>query len=88
LGCSCSTVSRTLDRWEQYGEAGLIDRREDNGQAGEERGVKKGGHKPSTATVCLQPFLGDLDFGGRPMGRKELSVPSARAVRCDQRSSP
>jgi transposase len=32
LGCSGSTVSRTLDRWEQYGQAGLIDRREDNGQ--------------------------------------------------------
>ena len=31
LGCSSSTVSRTLDRWEQYGQAGLIDRREDNG---------------------------------------------------------
>jgi len=33
LGCSASTVSRTLDRWEGYGEAGLLDRREDNGQA-------------------------------------------------------
>ena len=31
LGCSPSTVSRTLDRWEWYGQAGLIDRREDNG---------------------------------------------------------
>lgn len=31
LGCSASTVSRTLDRWESYGEAGLVDRREDNG---------------------------------------------------------
>lgn len=33
LGCSAATVSRTLDRWESYGEAGLLDRREDNGQA-------------------------------------------------------
>jgi transposase len=33
LGCCCSTVSRTLDRWEQFGQAGLLDRREDNGQA-------------------------------------------------------
>lgn len=33
LGCTPSTVSRTLDRWEAYGYAGLIDRREDNGQA-------------------------------------------------------
>jgi transposase len=33
LGCSPSTVTRTLDRWEAFGEAGLIDRREDNGQA-------------------------------------------------------
>jgi transposase len=32
LGCSAATVSRTLDRWEAYGEAGLLDRREDNGQ--------------------------------------------------------
>jgi transposase len=33
LGCSPSTVSRTLDRWEAFGEAGLVDRREDNGTA-------------------------------------------------------
>jgi len=32
LGCTASTVSRTLSRWECYGQAGLIDRREDNGQ--------------------------------------------------------
>jgi transposase len=32
LGCCCSTVSRTLDRWEEFGEAGLMDRREDNGE--------------------------------------------------------
>jgi transposase len=32
LGCAASTVSRTLSRWECYGQAGLIDRREDNGQ--------------------------------------------------------
>jgi transposase len=31
LGCTGSTVSRTLSRWELYGQAGLIDRREDNG---------------------------------------------------------
>jgi len=31
--CAISTVSRTLDRYEAWGEAGLIDRREDNGQA-------------------------------------------------------
>ncbi len=31
LGCSSSTVSRTLSRWKTYGQAGLIDRREDNG---------------------------------------------------------
>lgn len=31
LGCSVSTVKRTRTRWRQYGEAGLIDRREDNG---------------------------------------------------------
>jgi transposase len=32
LGCCCATVSRTLGRYEMLGEAGLIDRREDNGQ--------------------------------------------------------
>jgi transposase len=32
MGCCKSTVSRTLDRWERYGHAGLIDRREENGQ--------------------------------------------------------
>jgi transposase len=33
LDCAASTVSRTLDRYELLGEAGLVDRREDNGQA-------------------------------------------------------
>ena len=33
LGCCAATVSRTLDRYEAYGEAGLLDRREDNGRA-------------------------------------------------------
>src|SRR2546421_9255484 len=32
LGCCAATVSRTLARWEAYGEAGLIDRRGDNGR--------------------------------------------------------
>jgi transposase len=31
LGCSVSTVKRTRTRWRELGEAGLIDRREDNG---------------------------------------------------------
>jgi transposase len=31
LNCGVATVSRTLDRYEASGEAGLIDRREDNG---------------------------------------------------------
>lgn len=31
LGCCGATVSRTLDRYEALGEAGLVDRREDNG---------------------------------------------------------
>jgi transposase len=33
LGCCCATVSRTIARYESLGEAGLVDRREDNGQA-------------------------------------------------------
>lgn len=32
LGCCCATVSRTITRYQALGEAGLIDRREDNGQ--------------------------------------------------------
>ena len=32
LGCVSSTISRTLTRWERYGQAGLIDRREENGR--------------------------------------------------------
>jgi len=32
LGCSPSHVSRTLARWRELGEAGLVDRREDNGR--------------------------------------------------------
>jgi transposase len=31
LGCCPATVSRTLGRWDGDGEAGLVDRREDNG---------------------------------------------------------
>jgi transposase len=31
LGCSAATVSRTLNRYETFGEAGLMDRREENG---------------------------------------------------------
>jgi transposase len=38
LGCSASTVSRTLDRYAAFGEAGLLDRREDNGQAKADEG--------------------------------------------------
>jgi transposase len=33
LGCSVSTVKRTRTRWRELGEAGLIDRREDNAPA-------------------------------------------------------
>jgi len=33
LGCCGATVSRTIGRYETLGEAGLLDRREDNGQA-------------------------------------------------------
>lgn len=32
LGCCGSKVRRTLDRYGAYGEAGLLDRREDNGR--------------------------------------------------------
>lgn len=31
LGCAAMTVGRVLERWQEFGETGLIDRREDNG---------------------------------------------------------
>ena len=31
LGCESVTVGRVLKRWQEHGEAGLVDRREDNG---------------------------------------------------------
>ena len=37
LGCCASTVSRTITRYLAVGESGLIDRREDNGQAKADR---------------------------------------------------
>lgn len=33
LGCGVATIKRTRTRWRDFGEAGLIDRREDNGVA-------------------------------------------------------
>ena len=33
LGCCDATVSRTIIRYQTFGEAGLADRREDNGRA-------------------------------------------------------
>src|SRR2546429_767013 len=47
LGCSAATVSRTLDRWEAYGQAGLVDRRGGNrGREAAERALATGQRRP------------------------------------------
>jgi transposase len=71
LGCSAATVSRTLDRWEAYGEAGLLDRREDNGA------VKA--DEPYVATVrwILAGTPQDF-FHRRPTWTRALLIETAR----------
>ena len=64
LGCCVSTVSRTLDRYEAFGEAGLVDRREDNGQTKAGEWYVGGGALDSTghATGLFSPPA-DVDAG-------------------------
>lgn len=58
LGCSESTVVRTRRRWRAYGEAGLIDRREDNHSQ-----AKADAHYLQTLWWILQHTA--TDFGHR-----------------------
>jgi transposase len=72
LGCSPSTVSRALSRWESYGEAGLIDRREDNGRAvADELYVQ-------TVAWILASSPPDF-FHRRPTWTKRLLIETAKA---------
>jgi len=72
LGCSAATVSRTLDRWELYGEAGLIDRREDNGQA------KADDLYAQTVAWILESTPREF-FHRRPTWTRRLLVETAKA---------
>jgi transposase len=71
LGCSPSTVSRTLDRFERYGEAGLIDRREDNGAALADQLYTQ------TVAWILESSPQDF-FHRRPTWTKRLLIETAR----------
>lgn len=71
LGCATSTVSRTLWRFELYGQAGLIDRREDNGHA------KADGPYAETVAWILASFPQDF-FHRRPTWTRQLLIETAR----------
>jgi len=71
LGCCPATVSRTLDRWEAYGQAGLVDRREDNGQ------LKADDLYAQTVAWILESSPQDF-FHRRPTWTRRLLVETAR----------
>ena len=71
LGCTPSTVSRTLGRWELYGQAGLIDRREDNGRA------KADGPYAETVAWILESSPQDF-FHRRPTWTRQLLIETAQ----------
>ena len=71
LGCSPSTVSRTLARWSAYGESGLVDRREDNGQ------TKADGLFADTVRWVLASRPREF-FHRRPTWTRALLVETAR----------
>jgi transposase len=71
LGCCPATVSRTIGRYESLGEAGLIDRREDNGRAKAD--------DPYARTVAWILEGSPPDFGHRrPTWTRRLLVETAR----------
>ena len=72
LGCCCATVSRTLARYEALGEAGLVDRREDNGQA------KADDPYARTVAWILESTPRDF-FHRRPTWTRRLLIDTARA---------
>jgi transposase len=71
LNRSASTVSRTLDRYEALGEAGLVDRREDNGRA------KADALYVDTVRWILRGTPTDF-FHRRPTWTKALLIETAR----------
>ncbi len=71
LGCCCATVSRTLRRYQTLGEAGLIDRREDNGQA------KADTFYAQTVAWILESSPQDF-FHRRPTWTRRLLIETAR----------
>ena len=71
LGCCCATVSRTLSRYETLGEAGLLDRREDNGQA------KADALYGQTVAWILEGSPQDF-FHRRPTWTRRLLIDTAR----------
>lgn len=71
LGCSPSTVSRALSRWECYGQAGLLDRREDNGQ------TKADALYAQTVAWILESTPQDF-FHRRPTWTRRLLIETAR----------
>jgi transposase len=72
LGCSASTVCRTLDRYEALGEAGLVDRREDNGRPLADPAYVE------TVRWILGGTPGDF-FHRRPTWTKALLIDTARS---------
>lgn len=71
LGCSTSTVSRTLSRWERYGQAGLIDRREDNGST-------KADSLYARTVAWILETTPQAFFHRRPTWTKPLLIQTAR----------
>jgi transposase len=71
LGCCPATASRTLTRYQTLGEAGLIDRREDNGQA------KADALYAGTVAWILESSPQDF-FHRRPTWTRRLLVATAR----------
>jgi transposase len=72
LGCCCATVSRTIRRYQSLGEAGLIDRREDNGRA------KADDLYAQTAAWILESSPQDFSHR-RPTWTKRLLIATAKA---------
>jgi transposase len=72
LGCTTSTVSRTLSRWERYGQAGLLDRREDNGP------TKADALYVQTVAWVLESSPQDF-FHRRPTWTRRLLIETAAA---------
>src|SRR2546429_9728100 len=70
LGCCRQTVGRVITRYNDLGEAGILDRREDNG----DRKVNK--HYLSTLKWILQSTAQDF-FHRRPTWTHELLIDTA-----------